>query len=226
MVSPVIYRRLSCLFTISIALFGPAHAESLAFYSPLAGSDPMCTMTADFLNSESHSSPNFQRPQDQKADEQLQVRLPPPLSGTRSYFDFNNDGQIDEVFTYDNEGSYISGTILYVRLGGPSRKTTKAPISINELNIYPCQFDPRSGDSSHCPPYSQDGDDMGIEVRISGLKKPVFFRGRYTDITPVLNAGKTYLVLRSNSADTSRYAALIEPQKNGAFRSVCLLRAR
>lgn len=130
--------------------------------------------------------------------------------------DFNNDGQLDQVFKYDDGGSYITGTILYVLLGVSSDELPKEASSLDNFLIFPCQFDRSQPAATDCPTVSQNADEAGIPFG------PVFFRGRYTDIQLLRYNGETFLRLRSTSAETKQFAAIVKPVGQKGFEPVCL----
>ena len=203
-------------------LLWQAVALAQARFELIEGKEEFCGPSAEILNYSQGAPAGFQRLEETTLSP---ASLAPPLEGVQLVdFDFDNDGQLDQVFMDSREGTYISGTMFYVRHGPLPEATESRVLSIDELRIYPCQFDRRSTGSAHCPPYSQKGDELGVNVRIPGKKKGVFFRGRYTVITPFRYDGRTYLGLQSRSADTEDYGAVIEPRKGSAYRSVCLYR--
>ena len=215
-------RRFVPLILLVWAVDGSAGGTA-APYELVAESAPLCRPAVQFLNGAAQGQPNFQN-----LSEAVQWRkphLPSPLDGVPLVdFDFDNDGQADQVFISGRWSRYIAGTLIYVRHAQSSQATANSPAPMEELKIYPCQFDPRSKGPAHCPPRSQDGDEMGIDTHFPSKGVKIFFRGRYTEISPVRYHERTYLLLKSQSADTERYAALIEPLKNDGFRSVCLFR--
>ena len=141
-----------------------------------------------------------------------------------SLFDFDNDGMLDRVFSYSNAGSYITGDIFYVEYGDQNKTiSTKDKLTIENIKIFPCQFDNSIIKSSSCPTISQGADGAGIDVSFESGES-LFFRGRYTSMTPFKYKNKTYLILRSNSQSTENSAAVIYPYSKTNFKSVCLFK--
>lgn len=212
---------LTCLFSAALLSSLPAQAAKRQ-YSIVAGSGEVCTLAQGFLNSEKTKVPPqfalLAQPQTG-----AKGKLPDPAQGEQlQNFDLDNDGVPDQVFAHEGGGSYLLGTLFYVQHGkaGAALKTNP---TVADLSVYPCQFDPSVKKSSSCPALSQDADEAGISFDISE-DKSVFFRGRYTEMTPIRYQNKTWLLLVSASGDTRKYAALIEPAPNKKYRSACLFK--
>lgn len=140
-----------------------------------------------------------------------------------SSFDFNNDGNTDKVFSTSGSGSYLRGDIFYVAYGDEN-STTKSRLTVTDVYIFPCQFDPSVKTSSSCPTISQDADEAGIKVSFGEDQESVFFRGRYTRMWPIEYNNKTYIILHSSSQNTELYSAVIYPFEKTKFNSVCLFK--
>lgn len=201
-------------------------AIAAAQYVLHAGTENVCTAARNFLNDSPRGQPKERFETLLVAKPAATSELPERLSGGALLdFDFDNDGFPDEVFEYVNAGSYISGTLLYVRRGTTGPATPKR-LQVDEIAIFPCQFDPRVPNSKSCPPLSQDADEAGISISMPKLRRPIFFRGRYTLMEPVRYSGRTYIVLRGNSFGVHGLAAVIEPTGGLNYRSVCLLKRK
>lgn len=191
-------------------------------YSIAAGKDDVCKLAQDYLNSNRSSLPAamtlLAQPQTPASS-----KLPGDAQGEQLVnFDFDNDGVPDQVFSHDGASNYLMGTVLYVQHGKAGTALKSAPL-VADLAIYPCQFDASVKKSASCPPLAQDADEAGITFDVPGGKS-VFFRGRYTEMTPVRYLDKTWLVLVSASADTRKYAALIQPEAGKRYRPACLFK--
>lgn len=209
------------LLCVSLITGSPAHAAKRQ-YALLAGSGEACTLALDFLNSEKKKlPPQFTLPA--QVQTPPAAKLPEPAQGEHMQnFDVDNDGVPDQVFMQEGGGSYLLGTLMYVQHGKPGT-ALKANPGVADLTVYPCQFDPSVQKSAACPTFAQDADEAGIALK-SGDGKPIFFRGRYIEMTPLRYQNKTWLLLLSASGDTRKYAALIEPEPGKKYRQTCLFK--
>jgi hypothetical protein len=224
------YLCILCLSFLAATLSTEAPAAEQ--YRMVRSAGNVCSVAAKFLNN-SYKSP---------ANKQLGIEIyyGDPIDGDDSgvvlpsgltafpigYFDFDNDGITDRVFSSEEAGRYISGTILFVAFGdGKEVPAPKKKLSVTDVKIFPCQFDPTVANSSSCPMVSQGADEAGITVNL-GSGPQVFFRGRYTVINPIRHKNRTYLVLRGNSTVTEPYAGVIETLGDTSYRATCLLRRR
>lgn len=192
-------------------------------YALLHGRDPVCREVLGHLAHAGAPAATLERL------DQLEpvptFALPPPLNQNRArIYDFNNDGRADRVFRYDGAGSYLFGTLLYVVYGEAVPGIDGGVARLSDVHIFPCRFDPAVHASSACAPVSQEADGAGVRVQPPGAASPVFFNGRYTDITPVRYRGRTYLILRGVSGPAARQAAVIEPSGSSGYASTCLFR--
>jgi len=141
-----------------------------------------------------------------------------------SIFDFDNDGKNDRVFSYTGGSSYINGNIFYVDFEFSSNlATSKKSLSVSDVIIFPCQFDPRISSPSSCPTISQEADSTGIDVSFPNSES-VVFRGRYTYMVPFRHNDKTYIILKSASKNTQYYSAVIFPYERTRLQPVCLFK--
>jgi len=139
-------------------------------------------------------------------------------------FDFDNDGITDRIFYYSSDSHYLYGDIFYVAYGNKNATIEKSELSISDIYIFPCRFDPSVTLSSSCPTISQDADGAGINVTFGEDNESVFFRGRYTVMTPMIYNNKTYIILRSHSQDTELFSAVIYPFNKTKFECMCLFK--
>lgn len=220
-------KKLIILLSLSITLL-LSYTSTVAAelrYHMLKSTGNACPTMINYLNNylNGSSSEELEDVKLLQASDTAWVKLPSGISRQPIEVDFDNDGNIDHVFQYDEGGSYICGTILYVVFDVKKKQLRNAKnLSISDVNIFPCQFDKRVSGASSCPTMSQGSDEAGIKVSINN--KEVFFRGRYTDITPVRYKDKTYLILRSVSDDTKMYGAVIEPSGGTGYISRCLFK--
>jgi hypothetical protein len=138
-------------------------------------------------------------------------------------FDFDNDGIFDQVYFREEFTTYQKATIWYV-FRGPLVATGDQPRDLATLTVYPCQFDSTVPLSQACAPFSQNADEARLDVSIKGFAQRVSFRVRYTYAFPILERGKTLLLLTSEARDTEEYAAAIEPAGDRAYRSLCIFK--
>ncbi len=222
-------RRGKYLSILSLLLFvaaSPKVALADGKFKLVNGTNAICRVATQFLNNYNYSiEKNLVTELGKKSGSEEPFHLPSGMPATRlDDFDFDNDGIPDHVFSYDGVGSYIYGSVLFVAFGNSNEAPQQRnPPTVTEVKIFPCQFDPSVSSSSSCPMISQDADDAGIRVSFS-KGKSVFFRGRYTFISPILIKERTYLVLHSASAETKHFAAVIEPTGGTKYRSTCLFK--
>src|SRR5712691_10373224 len=88
--------------------------------------------------------------------------------------------------------------------------------------LLPCQLDAKPIPLEKCPPFSQDFDEAGFSMS-AGTSKKIFFRGRYTNLTPFRFSDTTYVAAESTSEDTRGYVGVIKPITGKKFQPVCLL---
>lgn len=215
------------LFALSINM-----ASANEKYTVVRSVGPVCSVAAQYLYN--YSSFNrtlveepgrFKNDLDEFKNNPELFHLPSGMTASPYVdFDFDNDGILDRIFAYDGAGSYIRGSIWFVAFGKSKENSNqKIPLTVDDVKVFPCQFDPSVHNSNSCPMISQAADDGGIKVSFSD-EKSVFFRGRYTYISPIRYKGRTYLTLGTSSADTEKYSAVIEPIGGTRYRSVCLFK--
>ncbi len=139
-------------------------------------------------------------------------------------FDFDNDGVEDQVFMYSNAGSYLNGDLLYVAYGERESSKRKEKLFIDDIHIFPCQFDPTVDSSTSCPTVGSKANEAGIKIFFKDNAKSIFFRGRYTDVGSFRYEDKTYLLLRSRFLENGYYAAVIYPHDKTKYDSKCLFK--
>ena len=87
----------------------------------------------------------------------------------------------------------------------------------------PCQLDTKSIPIQECPPFSQAHDEAGFAIPNPG-RDDVYFRARYSHLTPFTFKGATYLSVTSESEDTREFVAVLKPRPHRSFERSCLLR--
>jgi hypothetical protein len=160
-----------------------------------------------------------------ETDADLPEDLAPGAS--QADFDFDNDGTIDRVFRTQYEVHYMMGSTLLVQSGRSSQTIEVAggkPVEDAAATFLPCQWDKNSIAIGKCPPFTQDNDEAGFAIARRGAQKPVFFRARYTDLTPFRFEDQTYVAVTSHSYDSRAFTAVVRPQANKRYVPKCLLR--
>ncbi len=205
-----------CFFILTSSL---TYSEDKIRFSMVAGNENQCSLFLLQLNSIwGGPRPSSKLKEIRATWKDGGIKLPNNITRNPMYYDFNNDGKTDAVFKYDGGGSYLKGTILSVLYNTEKYPDDTSSISISDLTIFPCQFDKKVPEPSSCPPASQKADSAGINVLLSGHE--VFFRGRYTDMTPLKYKQESYLLLRSLSDGVS--AAVIKPKGVTNFETTCI----
>lgn len=198
-------------------------------YRIVSGENEVCQVAAPYID---FSLPREELPFEsygfRRDGESIVFQLPSGLGATPLVdFDFDNDGITDRVFSREEAGSYIFGTILFVAFGRNDERVVlkKDALTVADVKIFPCQFDQKIISSSSCPMISQGADEAGITISI-GSTPPILFRGRYTMIEPIRYKNRTYLLLRGTSSTTKAYGGVIEPTGSTSYRPVCLYKKR
>lgn len=192
-------------------------------FRPVAGVGAACTLAMAYLNGPRAAPPDgvtlLRTPTQDPAP-----GLPEGADAKRLQdFDFDNDGALDLVLWEETSSRYAMGDVFYVRRG-PLPASRSPTLEHGGFAVFPCQFDPSTQRSDECPAFSQKRDEAGVAVQVGKDKPRVFFRARYTSMTPVRMLGRTHLLLETSSHDTRMWAAVIEPTGGTGFRSVCLFR--
>jgi len=152
---------------------------------------------------------------------EISYSAPKQITSDFYVFDFNNDGINDLVSRQNNWSKYLRGTIYYVVYGGGEEDFNKTELDVSDISTYPCQYSNPLPKTTDCPTFSQNADSSGIEVVLENKK--INFRGRYTQMDPVIFENKGYFLLKSYSSLKGKdYAAVIEPVNKTNFNSVCL----
>ena len=188
----------------------------------LEGSHPVCDRVANALKAEGAPesllpSAALKRPDWQDAS----VDLPKSLAGgVEGILDFNNDGNLDRVFYKSFESNYIHGSILLVQPGlSRNQLHVVGPLTGDKSVMLPCQLGAEKHSIGDCPPFSQKGDESGLQWQVHGNAEPVRFRARYSEVAPFSFRGGTYVDIRSDS-----HVAVLKPLPNRRFQPMCLLR--
>ena len=191
------------------------------------GSDPVCTVVAsslrsDSLTSSSGANPSLVRPEQRAAS----VGLPVGLAGaTESVFDFNNDGTLDRVFSRAFENTYMHGSVLLVQPGAsPTKLQVGDSVLSPESLLLPCQLDDKKRSATDCPPFSQTGDDAAIMMNSGPNQASVHFVGRYAEVASFRFQDTTYIDIASHSEDTQHFVAVLKPLPDRRFQQMCLIR--
>jgi len=150
------------------------------------------------------------------------IRLPDNINEKVMVLDINNDGSKDLVFEYNDDRSYIHGSILYVEYDSGEAIKENHEITIDSLKIFPCQLSVAKPDSKDCPPLSDNAGWAGIDLEIG--KEKVHFRGRYTNIDIRTYEDENYLQLIRNYKQpyNLNYAGIIKVKNKTEFESICL----
>lgn len=154
------------------------------------------------------------------------VELPEELvrSG-ECIFDFDNDGKLDRIFVRSFETTYMDGSVLLVQPGSSVSKLNVPDTLMDKAsNFLPCQMGSVRYEIRDCPPFSQKGDDAGFSMKGRPDKAPVYFRARYSSVSPFTFQGINFIGVNSNSEDTKEFVDVITPLPNRRFQPMCLLR--
>lgn len=194
----------------------------------LTGRDEVCKAVQQELEADFYTFSNY--PQKvtlaRPVWEDSSLELPPALQGSRvSVFDFDNDGRQDRVFSRLFESNYMDGSVLLIQFGSSARALSIDDNLMGQASLYlPCQMDKKSRAIEDCPSFSQNADEAGYEIPGPPGEESVFFRGRYTSISPFTFQHATYLGLSSRSEGTTNYVAVVKPLPARKFQPMCLFR--
>ncbi|HEX4910624.1 MAG TPA: hypothetical protein VFV64_07680 [Permianibacter sp.] len=212
----------SSLLVVSCFFLGP-YASADIVVRTIAGESAICRGFEAEINSryayKKFEYPGFESIHVTQGFEAIKLPVTQRVVREPMTVDFNNDGTIDQVFQYDDAGSYITGTILYVLPDVELADLSTAAGSLKGFNIFPCQYDKSHPSVTECPTVSQKADEAGIEFV---LGRKVFFRGRYTEMRPLRYNGETFVQLRSMSEETKQYWATMKPTGKAEFEPICL----
>lgn len=138
--------------------------------------------------------------------------------------DFDNDGKRDRVFMRSFEDRYMNGSVLLVQSGHSASvlQVGATPLEDNAWFI-PCQLDARTLAVKECPPFSQNNDEAGLRVQGRTAKEQVFFRARYSAVTPFRFDNITY-VLVTGQIETAAgtFGAVLKPLPDHQFATACV----
>lgn len=192
------------------------------------GRDEVCKVVQRELEADFYTFSNYSQKVTlaRPAWEDTDVELPTALRGGRvSVFDFDNDGKLDRIFSRLYESNYMHGSVLLVQPGDSAKTLSVGASLLDQTSLYlPCQMDKKSRAIADCPGFSQNADEAGYEIPGSSRAESVYFRGRYTSISPFIFRNTTYLGLSSYSYDTSNYVAIVKPLPARKFQPICLFR--
>lgn len=154
------------------------------------------------------------------------VELPEELAGSReSVFDFDNDGKLDRVISRDFETNYMDGSVLLVERGlSSTRLIVRGSPMDNSSWFIPCQMSAVRYGIRDCPTFSQKGDDAGFGMKTGGNRYAIYFRARYSSVSPFTFKGESFIGVSSQSEDTSDFVAVLKPMPNKTFQRVCLFK--
>lgn len=194
----------------------------------LTGRDEVCKAVQRELEADFYTFSNYPQKATlaRPAWEDTSLELPPALQGSRvTVFDFDNDGSQDRVFSRLFESNYMNGSVLLIQLGSSAKVLNIGDQLMGQASLYlPCQMDKKSRAIEDCPSFSQNADEAGYEMPGPPGEESVFFRGRYTSISPFTFQHTTYLGLSSRSEGTTNYVAVVKPLPARKFQPMCLFR--
>ncbi len=122
----------------------------------------------------------------------------------------------------------MAGSTLLVQSGESANKVDVAvsnPLEDPNVWYIPCQFESTNIAVADCPPFSQKNDEAGLSASLSKRSKVIRFRGRYSYVLPWRINATTYVVVTSNSAESTRYVAVLKPLPGRRFKLSCLMEA-
>jgi hypothetical protein len=147
-------------------------------------------------------------------DSEAAESLPSELGGAQeSQFDFDNDGTCDRVFARSFEDHYMQGSVLLVQRGP----------KLDDPWFLPCQLNAKPIRFEECPPFTQQHDEAGFSMQGATAKEKVFFRGRYSDLTPFRFSGTTFVAVESHAENARSYVGVIKPMPGKQFQQTCVL---
>jgi hypothetical protein len=154
------------------------------------------------------------------------VELPKELAGcSESIFDFKNDGKLDRVFGRSFDYTYMDGSVLLVQYGhSPSRLDVSDSPMEEASGFFPCQMGKVRPKIYYCPPFSQENDEAGFSMERRTSEAPVYFRGRYSTVSPFSFQGTNYIGVSTIDEETKDFVAVLKPLPNREFQKKCLLR--
>jgi hypothetical protein len=157
---------------------------------------------------------------------ETKVKLPERLKGCReSIFDFNNDGKMDRVFRRSFENTYMDGSVLLIQPGRSSTKLIVSASPIHKNSIFlPFQLDKVCQNIYDCSPFSQKNDGAGFSMKGRNEKEEVYFRGRYSSVSPFSFKGVNFIGVSTTDEKTKDFVAVLKPLPDGTFQKICLLR--
>jgi len=154
------------------------------------------------------------------------VELPKELAGSsESVFDFDNDGKLDRVFSRGFESNYMDGSVLLVQRGNSSSELSTAGSPMDKGSWFiPCQMSQAQYEIRDCPTFSQKGDDAGFSMKRRGGGDSIYFRARYSSVSPFTFQRESFIGVNSKSEDTKDFVAVLKPMPNRTFQPICLFR--
>jgi hypothetical protein len=153
------------------------------------------------------------------------VELPRELAYSReSVFDFDNDGKLDRVFGNDFESNYMDGSVLLVQRGSSSSKLSVHGSPMDKSSWYiPCQMSNTRYEIPDCPLFSQKGDEAEFSMKKRNGKDSVYFRARYSSVSPFTFQKENFIGVSSKSAgNTHAFVAVLKPMPDRTFQPMCL----
>lgn len=196
----------------------------------LQGSDAVCHAVLDELEEDFYTFSNYPDQSKIKLSRPnwttTAVELSNELAGSsESIFDFNNDGKLDRVFSRSFESTYMDGSVLLMQPGRSSSKLNVSDSPMDQNSIFlPCQMGKVRHNILDCPPFSQKNDEAGFSMRGRNEKEEVYFRVRYSSISPFSFHGVNFIGVSTMSEDTQDFVAVLKPMPDGTFQKSCLLR--
>ena len=119
----------------------------------------------------------------------------------------------------------MDGSVLLVQ---PGRSSSKLMVSASPMDItsifLPCQMDKVRPKICDCPPFSQENDEAGFSMEGRTNEAPVYFRSRYSTVSPFSFQGTNYISVCTVDGRTQDFVAVLKPLPNKKFEKKCLLR--
>lgn len=196
----------------------------------LKGSDAVCHAVLDELKGDFYTFSNYPDQSKIKLPRpnwtRTTIELPKELAGSsESIFDFNNDGKLDRVFSRSYENNYMDGCVLLVQPGSSSSKINVPTSPMNQISSFlPCQMGKVRHNIYDCPLFSQKNDEAGFSMEGRTKKDEVYFRARYSSISPFIFRGANFIGVSTKDEETQDFVAVLKPLPDGTFQKMCLLR--
>jgi uncharacterized protein len=202
-------------------------------YELVAGTDKVCSAVTGEISKGSFSvygatsanSGEIDRPIWNDSQGDLPQDMLDGGYGKESTYDFDNDGNLDGVFSLSYSTHYMDATVVLVQPGtSPKLLKPVAPLQDKATISVPCQVTGQPSDFSECPPYTQKWDDAGFNFGGKSGESSVYFRSRYSSVEPFIYRGSSYIFVRNGSEAVANYSAVLKPLPQREFEYSCLIR--